>query len=121
MPRRQSVLFAASVTAGVIFVDQAAKALAMRSGSPMATAVHNRALAFGVLSGPALLLVVGAIAMLTLFLGVVVRLAVQVGLSPIPPALICGGLLGNLADRVRLGAVRDFLVTPWAIVNVADL
>jgi lipoprotein signal peptidase len=25
------------------------------------------------------------------------------------------------SNRIRLGSVRDFLATPWAIVNLADL
>lgn len=35
--------------------------------------------------------------------------------------LILGGALGNLTDRVRLGAVVDFLdFQVWPIFNVAD-
>ena len=36
-------------------------------------------------------------------------------------ALVIGGGLANTLDRARFGAVRDFIRTPWAIVNVADL
>ena len=37
------------------------------------------------------------------------------------PALVAGGTVGNTLDRIRFGSVRDFLVTPWAIVNLADV
>ena len=36
-------------------------------------------------------------------------------------AFVAGGMIGNTLDRIRLGSVRDFLVTPWAIVNIADI
>ena len=36
-------------------------------------------------------------------------------------ALIAGGMVGNTLDRIRFGSVRDFLVVPGAIVNLADL
>ena len=35
--------------------------------------------------------------------------------------LIIGGATSNFADRLSSGSVRDFLTTPWAVVNVADL
>jgi lipoprotein signal peptidase len=37
------------------------------------------------------------------------------------PALLLGGASSNLADRLLLGSVRDFLATPWAVINLADL
>ena len=40
---------------------------------------------------------------------------------PIAAALIVGGMLGNTLDRIRFGVARDFLTTPWAIVNLADI
>ena len=36
-------------------------------------------------------------------------------------AIILGGTVGNLIDRITLGYVRDFIdVGPWAIFNIAD-
>jgi signal peptidase II len=35
--------------------------------------------------------------------------------------MIAGGALGNLADRLRVGAVTDFIKFPdWPAFNVAD-
>lgn len=35
--------------------------------------------------------------------------------------LINAGVIGNLVDRILLGAVRDFIMTPWFTFNLADL
>jgi lipoprotein signal peptidase len=58
---------------------------------------------------------------MAVFLSLVAAPAVALGVSPLAPALIVGGMFGNALDRIRFGAARDFIVTPWAIVNVADL
>ena len=81
--------------------------------------VQERAL--GVVGGPAPLLIVGTVAVMAAFLALVAGPAVALGVSPLAPALIVGGMFGNALDRIRFGAARDFIVTPWAIVNVADL
>lgn len=40
----------------------------------------------------------------------------------LPAGLIVGGAIGNLIDRIRLGAVTDFLKLPhWPAFNVADI
>ena len=42
--------------------------------------------------------------------------------SGCPPGLLVGGALGNLADRVRDGAVTDFIDLPaWPTFNLADV
>jgi signal peptidase II len=42
-------------------------------------------------------------------------------LNKIALAVILGGTVGNLIDRVSLGYVRDFIdVGPWPIFNIAD-
>ena len=35
--------------------------------------------------------------------------------------LIAGGMLGNTFDRINYGSVRDFLVIPGGIINLADV
>jgi signal peptidase II len=40
----------------------------------------------------------------------------------LPTGLLLGGALGNVVDRVRDGAVTDFLKIPhWPAFNVADV
>jgi signal peptidase II len=105
------------VAGAVVLDDQLTKAVAQHAGM----VAHNPAYALGVVGGPALLLIVGTIAVLAAFLALVAGPAVALGVSPLAPALIVGGMVGNALDRIRFGAARDFIVTPWAIVNVADL
>ncbi len=40
----------------------------------------------------------------------------------LPTGLLIGGAAGNLIDRIRLGAVTDFIKFPhWPAFNVADI
>jgi signal peptidase II len=34
---------------------------------------------------------------------------------------VVGGAASNLADRLVYGSVRDFIPTPWAVFNLADV
>jgi hypothetical protein len=103
------------VTEVVVFGDQLSKALAEHSGAP-----RNPDYALGTF-GPAPALIIVSLVVLGAFLALVGRSAVQLGVPSFIPAVIAGGMLGNLVDRARLGAVRDFIATPWAIVNLADI
>jgi lipoprotein signal peptidase len=53
--------------------------------------------------------------------GYILRTATRGRLPAWVPGLLIGGAGSNLADRLLLGSVRDFLAIPWAIVNLADL
>jgi lipoprotein signal peptidase len=53
--------------------------------------------------------------------GYTLRAARQGHLAAWIPGLLVGGATSNLADRLLLGSVRDFLATPWVVINLADL
>lgn len=115
----------------VVLVDQLSKALVRARvdiGSqdpvlPGVSVVHvrNRGVAFGALAdGQTLVIAVIAIALLAL----VVYFATHVRrpLVWLPTGLLMGGALGNVLDRVRDGAVTDFIKVPaWPAFNVADV
>ena len=110
-----------AVSATVVAIDQLAKTAAPHLHIGLVLPARNPAYAFGTVGGSAPALIAGSVVALAVFLVVVGRLAAQMGVSPCLPALIAGGMLGNTLDRIRFGSVRDFLVVPGAIVNLADL
>lgn len=86
------------------------------------THVHNRGIAFSLVGRVPWLLPSG-IALTLLFMlfynearwtrGVGARLAL---------ALLAGGAIGNLIDRLRVGAVIDFIdLSVWPVFNLADV
>ena len=125
------------VTPLVILVDQLTKYLVNANLAPYASItlvenfvhlshVRNPGGAFGVLSWvhPNFFVVVAGLA-----IGVVFVFFWSLGRDQRLPAtalsLILGGALGNLADRVRLGSVVDFIDVHWHSLrwpafNVAD-
>ena len=84
--------------------------------------VRNKGVAFGV-GGDISAVFIGAT--IVLLLGFLAFLAVRGGNGWrvwLPAALLVGGALGNLADRVRDGAVTDFISLPlWPTFNLADV
>ena len=118
--------------AGVVALDQALKAIVVRTlplGGSVAllpvlsfTRVLNPGVAFSLLPQvPAFVPAVIAITLLVLlFRGEahsMQDLQVQRAL-----ALLAGGALGNLVDRVRLGAVIDYVdLRVWPVFNLADV
>ena len=114
-------LIGPAVTATVVAIDQLAKTAAPHLHLGLVLPARNPAYAFGTVGGSALALIAGSVVVLGAFLAVIGRLAAQIGVSPCLPALIAGGMVGNTLDRIRFGSVRDFLVVPGAIVNLADL
>ena len=112
-------------------IDQLTKLLAMARLTPEApvplwgflqlSLTHNRGAAFGLLPG-GWLPVSATIAVCV----VVCAYACAGGLHraparSLPLGLIVGGALGNLVDRLRFGAVVDFVdLQIWPVFNVAD-
>lgn len=107
------------VTASVLTIDQLSKVAANSRAATVLPANHDYA--FGIIGGSAPVLVIGALLVLGAFLGLASVLVQRLGISSFVPALVAGGTIGNTLDRIRLGSVRDFLVTPWAIINLADV
>ena len=130
-----------AITAGVVVLDQAVKALiranmtlsesvAIIPGFFDLTRVHNTGTAFGFMNGvnfpfkPAVLTCVAIVALGGL--GVYARsLPREQWLARTGLALILGGAVGNLIDRVSQGYVVDFVDVYWSgwhfwAFNVAD-
>jgi signal peptidase II len=82
---------------------------------------ENRGAAFGVFPGLTPVLTVLSAAVLVGILIHFLRTPNPTMVAVISVGAIVGGALGNLADRVRLGYVVDFVaVGPWPNFNVAD-
>jgi signal peptidase II len=85
------------------------------------TNVHNKGIAFGLADGGGSLLVVLTLAALALILILFARNATRPGIW-VPIGLLAGGAFGNLADRVRIDSVTDFIDLPaWPAFNLADV
>jgi lipoprotein signal peptidase len=110
-----------AIASTVVVIDQLAKAGAPHLHSALVAPAHNPDYAFGSVGGSAPALIFGSVIVLAVFLAVIGRLASRFGVSPALAALVAGGMLGNTLDRIRFGSVRDFLVVPGGIVNLADL
>jgi signal peptidase II len=129
------------ILAGVVALDQLTKAILVRTlplheywpivdGLLSLSHVHNRGAAFGVLSDARLpyqpvLLSILSLAALCAIGYYFVRLPNRARLPRLALALVLGGAVGNLIDRVRLGYVRDFIHVywreySWPDFNVAD-
>jgi signal peptidase II len=119
------------VVAGVVLADQVTKAL-VRSGLepgerdpvlPAVDLVHvrNTGVAFGAFAGGGIIvvaLVAGALAALLFYFVT----HAEKPLVWLPTGLLLGGSLGNIIDRIRDGAVTDFVKLPaWPAFNVADV
>jgi signal peptidase II len=129
-PARGWTLALATVGA-VVVLDQMTKAWVRASVAPHdkvnvffgldITQVKNTGVAFGALSGTgALVFVAVVIAML----GLLVYFAGHAGqpMLWLPVGMVFGGALGNLADRVRIDGVTDFIDPAfWPAFNVADM
>jgi signal peptidase II len=127
----RTALRALLVAAGVVVLDQATKALVRARIDPFETIrvvpgvklirTENSGVAFSALSGGGPLVVIVAIAALGA-LGYFFFHNLRRPLVWLPTGMLLGGAAGNLIDRVRAGAVTDFIKLPhWPAFNVADI
>jgi len=85
------------------------------------TLSHNRGVAFGFADGGGLALIVLTLGVLAFVGALFARNATRPGMW-VAVGLLAGGALGNLVDRVRNGAVTDFVsLGPWPPFNLADV
>lgn len=115
----------------VLGLDQASKAL-VRKFLPAGESVdlkllllrqvRNPGTAFGLLHGRSTALFLASIAVLAVFLFVLWWWGrARGGLFQVALGLIIGGALGNIIDRIFLGAVVDFIdLRFWPVFNLAD-
>ncbi|WP_308388954.1 signal peptidase II [Acidithiobacillus sp. AMEEHan] len=91
--------------------------------------VHNTGAAFSFLAGAGgwqrWLLIVIAVIVVVVLVAILRRLKPGAHWTAIALALILGGALGNLIDRIRLGYVVDFIGVHWGNLywpyfNIAD-
>jgi len=119
------------VLAAVVVLDQVTKAL-VRGGIavgeedsvlPAVTLVHvrNSGVAFGAFSGGGVIVVALVAAALAALLYYFMT-HLDKRLMWLPTGMLLGGAIGNVIDRVRDGAVTDFVKLPaWPAFNVADV
>ncbi|MHB1135775.1 MAG: signal peptidase II [Coriobacteriia bacterium] len=129
---RRRLLFL-TIVAAVVAADQATKAvvrtrmavgesLPVIDGAFWLTHVENTGAAFGMLRGQQWLLIATAVAMLAVVAYVMLRLRPADSWVRWSLALVSGGAIGNLIDRVSAGAVTDFFDLGWfPVFNVADI
>src|SRR4051794_33776651 len=105
------------LAASIVAADQASKLTALHlAAHPAVEPVTNPSYALGLVTGSPTLLAAGTACVIA---AVLARPRQAASWWTVP--LLVGGAASNLADRVVLGAVRDFLVTPWIVFNLADV
>lgn len=86
------------------------------------TFVLNPGAAFGILAHQQLFFIVMGIIILILGGGLYPYIRRQCSLFRYGVALLWGGALGNLVDRIRVGYVIDFFdFRIWPVFNIADI
>lgn len=129
MRRHRRWFFAAALI--TLLADQVSKAL-VRAWLPLGssfpllpntlyiTHTQNPGAAFGLFPNATMLLIVVAlfVSAILLWLG---RQGFDRRRVAVATGMMLGGALGNLIDRIRLGAVTDFIdLRVWPIFNLAD-
>ena len=131
MSAARTALLTALVAVGVIAADQLSKVIVrgrlsrfeeheLVLGIKLINS-RNTGVAFSMFSGGGPLVVIIAFVALGALLAFFFT-HLHKRLVWLPTGLLIGGAAGNLIDRIRLGAVTDFIKFPhWPAFNVADI
>jgi signal peptidase II len=130
MTRERGCALALATVGVVVALDQLTKAWVRATVAPHEhvnvffgldiTRVKNTGVAFGALSGSGALVFV---AVLLAMAGLLAYFAAHITkpMLWLPVGMVFGGALGNLADRVRIDGVTDFIdPVLWPAFNFAD-
>jgi signal peptidase II len=131
MDRTRGWALALATVGVVVALDQMTKAWVRASVAPHEkinvffgidiTRVQNTGVAFGALSGSGALVFVAVLVAMAGLLAYFAAHMTTRGLW-LPVGMVFGGALGNLADRVRIDGVTDFIdPVLWPAFNVADM
>ena len=123
----------AALSIAVIIIDQIAK-LAVSSLIPLGssvpviegifhfTYVRNRGAAFGLFEGSRWISVLAAVVIIAVIIYLRQRIAREPLLVRAAVAMLVGGTIGNLIDRILYGYVIDFFdFRVWPVFNIADI
>lgn len=121
------------IAAAVVAIDQITKLLVVQNVKPQGSVgfiphlldfvySENRGVAFGMFQNATWLFIVLTSVVIVVFLILLIRNYKSSKMFSIASALIIGGGIGNLIDRIRLGYVVDFLQLSFfsPICNLAD-
>ena len=122
---------AGGLAALVLLADQVAKAIVEADlvpgekvdvlGPLQITLAHNEGVAFGLAGGAGVPLILLTVVALGVVGAMFARRPTRPGMW-VATGLLAGGAVGNLVDRVRAGAVTDFIdVGSWPPFNLADV
>ena len=131
MKASKTALLTALVAVGVVVADQISKAIVRSQISRFEEHelflgiklinTRNTGVAFSMFSGGGpLVVIIVCVALAALIAFFITHIHTR--LVWLPTGMLIGGAAGNLIDRVRDGAVTDFIDFPWwPAFNVADI
>ncbi|MCA9880127.1 MAG: signal peptidase II [Thermomicrobiales bacterium] len=134
MPAPRDLGIAGTVAVAVFLLDQLTKVWIALNLAPLSPPridlsgtwlsleyAENRGVAFGLLGSLGPFVVVAPLVVVTVLAALYLRSSAPPVWQSVGVGLLAGGAAGNLADRLRLGFVVDFIsVGRWPNFNVAD-
>ena len=119
-PQRKKLLTILIASVSVILIDQLSKILITKNIIPISYTTNTGA-GFGLFQDSNSLLIWLAVIIIGIIIYLYNKIPEKESLPQISTALIIGGAIGNLIDRIRLGHVIDFIdLKIWPSFNIAD-